>query len=302
MTGLDRTARRALTFGAAGALGVAVVVGIGRRRFARTIDDTRAAVESGATTVTTDPYNPADVANLPAPARRYLETVLEPGQPHVDLIRLAQTGDFRLGDADSPWLPFEARQVDSVAPPAYVWDAEIRMAPLVSARVFDAYVEGQGRLRAALFGALPVASAGPDARMNEAELQRYLSETPWFPTALLPAAGVTWAGIDDERARATVTDGDVTASAVFHVAEDGHLTRITADRYRQDVGDVAPWTGTYSDFETRNGMVIPTTAEVGWETEDGYSPYWRGRITEIEHVTGLDDRPGGGGGRRRVAI
>ena len=270
--------------------GLVVVVGaaiaLTRRRFSRTIDDARSTVERDASRVATSPFEPADVADLPPPARRYLETVLEPGQAHVEHVRLAQRGDFRLGDAGAPWRPFEATQTYSVAPPGYVWDAEIRLAPLVTARVLDAYVAGEGRLRAALFGVVPVASAGPDAAMNEAELQRYLSETPWFPTALLPAAGVTWEAVDDERARATITDGDVTASAVFHVDADGHLTRLTADRYRQDVGDIAAWTGTYDAYAERNGMVIPTEAEVGWGTDDGYVPYWRGTVTEIEHRTG----------------
>ena len=97
-----------------------------------------------------------------------------------------------------------------------MWDARIRMFPLATVRIFDAYAGGEGVLGANLFGAVPVARAGPNPRMNEAELQRYLSETPWYPTALLPAAGIAWDGIDDRRARATVEDGSVSASAVFH--------------------------------------------------------------------------------------
>ncbi|MUW14155.1 hypothetical protein GJ633_05405 [Halorubrum sp. CBA1125] len=76
--------------------------------------------------------------------------------------------------------------------------------------------------------------------MNEAELQRYLSETPWFPTALLSAAGLTWESIDERSARATLNDGDVTATAVFHFDEEGYLTQLTADRYRQDIDASAP--------------------------------------------------------------
>jgi len=141
-------------------------------------------------------------------------------------------------------------------------------------------------LRARLLGAIPVASAGPDPRMNEAELQRYLSETPWFPTALLPASGVTWEGIDDRTARATVEDGDVSATAVFYFDEDDHVVRLTADRYRQDVDDVAPWVGRYGEYAEVDGMTIPTRAEVAWETAEGAVPYWRGTVTDISYRTG----------------
>jgi hypothetical protein len=235
--------------------------------------------------VASEPYDPNDVADLPTPARQYFETVLQAGQPHVEEVRLAQEGDFRLGGADAPWRPFTANQVYTVSPPGYVWDAEINLRSFASARVFDAYVAGEGLLRANLFGAIPVASAGPNPRMNEAELQRYLSETPWFPTALLPAAGVTWEGIDDRTARATVDDRGVTATAVFHFDEEGYLSRLTADRYRQDIDAVASWTGHYRAYEERGGMQIPTQAEVAWDTPDGEVPYWRGTITGIDYRT-----------------
>ncbi|WP_415383460.1 DUF6920 family protein [Halosimplex sp. TS25] len=236
--------------------------------------------------VTAELYDPDDVTDLPAPVRRYFETVLQTGHPLAREVRLSQEGDFRLGDADGSWRPFTASQVYSVSPPGYVWDARIELFPFASARVLDAYVDGEGLLRANLLGAIPVASAGPDARMNEAELQRYLSETPWFPTALLPAAGVTWKGIDDRTARASVDDGDVTATATFHFDDDGLITRLTADRYRQEDDTVAPWVGRYGAYEERRGTLIPTEAEVGWITDDGEAPYWRGSITDIEYRTG----------------
>ena len=267
------------------ALGTAAFA-VRRHRVSRRIRDYTASVQESATPAHADPYEQRDVEDLPLPVRRYFETVLQEGQQHVTQVRLTQAGQFRLGGADAAWHPFTARQIYSVSPPGYVWDAYIELAPLVSARVLDAYVDDEGLLRANLFGAIPVASAGPDHQMNEAELQRYLSETPWFPTALLPTAGVSWDGIDDRTARATITDGDVTATGVFHFDEAGYLRRLTADRYRQDTDTTAPWVGRYGTYEKRNGMEIPTEAEVGWETAEGAVPYWRGEITEIEYRTG----------------
>jgi hypothetical protein len=275
-------------FGAAAGVGMisAAVLAVHRRRVSNRIQDYTASVQECATPVSADPYEQSDVKDLPAPVRRYFETVLRNGQQHVSRVRLTQTGQFRLGGADASWYPFTARQSYSVSPPGYVWDADIELAPLASARVLDAYVDGKGLLRANLLGAIPVASAGPDQQMNEAELQRYLSETPWFPTALLPAAGVSWEGIDDRTARASITDGDVTATGVFHFDEAGYLKRLTADRYRQDTDTTAPWVGQYMTYEDRGGMVIPTEAEVGWEQANGMAPYWRGELTEIEYRAG----------------
>lgn len=286
MTNPPLTRRLKLILLAGVSLAAAIAFTIRRRQLASRVREYTSQLRDSRGTVSADPYEPASVADLPAPVRRYFKRVLQVGQPHVEEVRLVQEGEFRLGDGDAPWHPFTASQIYTVSPLGYVWDAQVAFPSVTSTRVVDAYVAGDGRLRANLLGGLPVASAGPNPRMNEAELQRYLSETPWFPTALLPAAGVCWEGIDDRSARATVVDGDVTATAVFHVDEEGYVRRVTADRYRQDIDAVAPWVGHYRAYETRGGMEIPTQAEVAWDTADGEVPYWRGTITEIDYQTG----------------
>ena len=137
-------------------------------------------------------YDPDDVTELPDPVRRYFETVLDEGQLHSRTVRLEQHGQFRLGDADSPWKPLEATQRATIDPPGFVWDATIRLAPFVPVRVVDAYIEGEGSLRARLLSVLPVADADPSPALDAGELQRYLAEAVWYPTALLPGAGVRW--------------------------------------------------------------------------------------------------------------
>ena len=279
---LSGTRRTGLALAASAGLGLAAAFAVRRRRVSNQIDDLLDHLETEQGRVARDPYDPDDVGSLPAPVRRYFETVLTAGQLHVNSVQITQEGTFRLGGADADWHPFTASQTYTVSPPGYVWDADIELAPGLSARVLDAYVAGEGRLRANLLGAVAVASAGPDQQTNEAELQRYLTEAPWFPTALLPAAGVSWDGIDDRSARATITDGDVTATATFHFDEDGYVTRVTADRYRQDTGSIGSWIGYHRSYEIHDGMKVPTEAEVSWETTDGVVPYWRGRITERE--------------------
>ena len=106
-------------------------------------------------------------------------------------------------------------------------------------------------------GSRYVLSASTTVRTNDS------SRRPWRrtiaacfgdATALLPAAGVTWRNIDELSARATLDDGDVTATAVFHFDEEGYLSRLTADWYRQNIDAVAPWTGQYRAHEARDGM------------------------------------------------
>jgi hypothetical protein len=79
------------------------------------------------------------------------------------------------------WKPFTAGQVISIHEPGFARLARMQAAPLVSARILDCYVDGEGLLDARLFGSLPLArAAGPQA--DEGELMLYLAELAWART------------------------------------------------------------------------------------------------------------------------
>jgi hypothetical protein len=185
---------------------------------------------------------------------------------------------MRLGGPDAPWRAMRAVQRVRVAPPGFVWDATVDVAPLVAARVLDASVGGRGYLRAALLGAVPVASAGPGARIDDAELARYLAEAVWVPTALTPAAGVEWEAVDDRTARATLRHAGAAATVRFHFGPDDLVRRVTAERYREGSGRAVPWTGRFDAYGTFDGLRVPTRAAVEWTLPDGDLPYWRARV------------------------
>ncbi|WP_440009398.1 DUF6920 family protein [Halomicrococcus sp. SG-WS-1] len=227
-----------------------------------------------------------DVEGLPPPVRRYFDTVLEEGQPYVRTVRLEQRGQFRLGDADAPWRTLEATQHYTVDPPGFVWDATVAMAPLVPVRVVDQYRDGEGSLRARLLSAVTVAEAEPSPETNAGELMRYLAESVWFPTALLPTEGVEWEPIDERSARATLDHDGTTVSLVFHFDDRNTVERVVAeDRYRRvdDGFEPTRWTGYFRNYRHRNGMFVPVDAEVEWNLPDGNLPYWRARITALDH-------------------
>jgi len=143
---------------------------------------------------------------------------------------------------------------------------------------------GKGSLRAKVLSTIPVATAASSPEMGQRELLRYLAEAVWFPTALLPTAGVEWEPIDNHSARATIEDQGHTASLVFHFDDAGLVERVsTSARYRQEDDDVAPWTGYFENYQWHDEMRIPTTASVVWNLSDGDLPYWQARITTVDY-------------------
>ena len=227
-----------------------------------------------------------DLEGLPEPVQRYLANVLTEGQPYVRTVRLQQEGEFRLGDAMAPWKPLSATQHYTVDPPGFVWDARVAILPLVPVRVVDMYKAGKGTLRAKILSRVPVADAEPSPELNSGELMRYLAETVWFPTSLLPGEGVDWMPVDEHSAKATIDQRGATVSLVFHFNDRNEVERVYARNRPRDVGgtfEPTPWTGHFSNYQLRNGMLIPTDGEVEWNLPGGDLSYWRGHLEEIEH-------------------
>lgn len=262
------------------------IIGYRRRQFDREIEDTVESLLAGAESTGHDTEDSTDWAELPAPVRRYFDTALVDTDREIRTVRLRQRGEFRLGGRDAAWRPLEATQHVRVSPPGFVWDAQIDVLPLVPARVIDSYSDGDGTLEARLLSVLPVATAGPSDEMNEGELVRYLAEAVWYPTALLPANGVEWTGIDDRSAMATLEHDGTTASVVFHFDDNDEVSRVTTDRYRQEADAYAPWTGYFRNYENHDGRHVPTAATVEWNLPDGDLEYWRATVTELDYTDG----------------
>lgn len=236
------------------------------------------------------------VAALPDPVRRYFQRVLREGQRPIRGARVVQRGTFRSRDTDpdpeAGWSPFRAIQRFTAAPPGFVWDARIRMAPLVSVRVRDGYVTGHASMRGAVAGLFPVVDADDDAGLRAGALSRYLAEAVWLPTALLPGPAVTWTAMDDRHARATLADAGTVVAVEFEFGPGGEIVAVYAPNRpravpgRKGAYVTAPWGGRYGEYEEHGGMLVPTTAEVYWVLEGREQPYYRGRNVSIVYELG----------------
>jgi hypothetical protein len=117
---------------------------------------------------------------------------------------------------------------------------------------------------------------------------RYLAEAAWYPTVLLPSAGVAWTAVDGRTARATLTDHGVTVALDFHFGRHGEVARVSGERYR-DVdgrGVPTPWEALLVDYARHGRMIIPTAGEVAWLLPEGRHAYWRGRVVHVDHDFG----------------
>ncbi|HET9821685.1 MAG TPA: DUF6544 family protein [Burkholderiaceae bacterium] len=231
-----------------------------------------------------------ELAGLPEPVQRYFRAVLQDGQPMIAALTVEHTGRFNLApEGAHQWRPFTSRQRSTMQRPGFVWDARIAILPGLAVHVHDAYVAGEGLLRPAVMGLLPLAdlrgSSPEPGGLAHGECLRWFAEAAWYPTALLPSQGVHWSALDDSTARATLSDGALQCALLLRFDAHTHLVAsVRAEARGAIVGNkvvTMPWEGRWSDYRPHDGMLVPTQGEVAWITPQGPRPYWRGSVVGL---------------------
>jgi len=229
-------------------------------------------------------YDERELEGLPAPVQRYFRTVLTDGQPLITAVTIDMAGTFNMSPTGEQWKPFTSRQRITTRRPGFLWDATISMLPGVQVRVVDSYIAGQGLLHATVQGLLSMAEMRGEGEIARGEFMRWFAEVAWYPTALLPSQGVRWEAVDAQSANATVVDGPLTLTLLFRFNEAGLIGAFRAEARGGMVGDkmvMAPWEGSWSNYQWRNGVQVPFTGEVAWMRPEGRRPYFVGTVTSL---------------------
>ena len=219
-------------------------------------------------------YDPAQLADLPAPVQRYFRHILKPGQPYLRTVRLRHDGEFKT-DLKGDWMPITGEEYFRADKPGYIW---IGTTTWFTAR--DQYVAGQGSLTVRLLGTLPI-QHGNGPAFNQGELLRWLAETAWFPMSLLPGGPAIWSPVDDHSATLTLTDHGLTVSCLMNFNDNDELVRCEAQR-QSDETHFQTWVCRLSDYNERHGMLVPTQAEAAYLIDGEEKPYARFVLRDIE--------------------
>lgn len=226
-------------------------------------------------------YDVREIEGLPVPVQRYFRAVLRDGQPLIAAVTLDIKGTINLSPTGAQWKRFTSCQRVVTRRPGFVWDARVAMFPGVPVRVVDSYVAGQGLLHAAVLGLFTVAEVHGAGEIARGEFMRWFAETGWYPTALLPSQGVRWEAVDDRSANATIVDGALTLTLLFTFNDAGFIESARAQARGAGVGKdmvMLPWEGSWSDYQVRDGMLLPMAGEAAWLPPQGRRVYFVGKV------------------------
>ncbi|MEO5690434.1 MAG: DUF6544 family protein [Burkholderiaceae bacterium] len=231
-------------------------------------------------------YDARELGGLPAPVQRYFRAVLKDGQPMITAATFELAGAFNMSATGEQWKPFTSTQRAIIHRPGFLWNGRVAVLPGMAAHVHDSYVAGVGTLHAAIFGLFTVAEVQGGDAAARGELMRYFAEMAYYPTALLTSQGVRWEAVDDRSAKGTLVDGPITLTLLFRFDEAGLMTSVHADARgvsmdKDGVMVMLPWECHVSNYQRRDGMLVPSHGEAAWMRPEGHKPYFIGNLTSL---------------------
>ena len=276
-----------------------VLTAMGSKRWADRMAALTRGLEAGRNIETVKPlyptqspthYDEHELEGLPAPVQRYFRAVLKDGQPIVSAVTIKMAGTINMSVTAEQWKPFTSTQrvvtADAGTGSGFMWDAQISMLPGMKVHVLDGFIAGKGMLRAAMLGLFTVADMSGGGEMARGEFMRFFAETPWYPTALLPSQGVEWVAVDGTSATARIVEGSVTLTLLFHFNDAGLIDSVRAEARGGMVGKkmlMRPWECGLSDYQQRDGMLIPMAGEAAWIETEGRKTYFRGNVKTLSY-------------------
>lgn len=283
---------------------LAIAVVVARARFQRRVNDEARALLARASRGAADKVRAEELERLPAPVRRWLEVSGVVGRERARTIRLKQRGQMRTAP-DQAWMPVRAEQYFTIDEPAFLWRVEATMMRVLPIDGRDRYLDGKGHMLIKAAGLVTVADGKGD-KIDQGTLLRYLGEIVWFPSAAL-CPFITWGEIDERHAKATMSHGGVTASAIFTFDDKGRVFEMSADRYLGSTGTLERWIIPATEWRVIDGVEVPVRGDAIWKLATGDFNYYRWEILEVEQNQPrlyAEDAaaPDAGGGRPMAAL
>lgn len=253
-------------------VGLVGLVSLNSRRFAA-----RAAAEVRrlwANVPEAKPIDKARLVSLPPPARAYLFKALGKRPAGFRALRFRHTGQFR-AKLDGPWQRIRGEQYEAMDPPGFVWWGRLRAAPGLWVDALDRSVNGVGGMRVSLESTVTLFDrTGPE--IDQGSLLRLLSDFVLFPAVLLDERYVTWAPVDEKRARVTLRLNGREVTGTFEFGEDGFPRSFHAQRFYDDgkaKPELRPWGGDYLDYREVGGVPVPFHFVGYWIVSGERKPY-----------------------------
>ena len=212
---------------------------------------------------------------LPEPVTKYFSHVLPNNQTRIKKVHLKHSGYFKT-TVNGKWIKIRGEQFFSTEQPEFRWIGKTFMFKAV-----DQYINAKGSLKVKLFSIFPVVNER-GAHVDQAELLRWLGESVWFPSNLLPSEHLKWLPINSKSAKLTYSYNGLEIYYIVYFNEKGEIFKLETERYMEKER-LEKWTGKVSEYKGFDGMKIPSHIEAIWKLDSGDFKYADFYVDTIEY-------------------
>ncbi len=219
-------------------------------------------------------FSHGQLTSLPEPVQRYFKHVIKEGQPFISYVRLKHSGTFKT-DLKKESIDITGEEYFTTATPGFVWKGE---TSFFTGR--DMYISGKGRLVVSLFSLVKIVDgSGPD--FDKGELLRWLGESVWLPTNLLPSDRLSWTPIDSHTAGLNF---NYKGLSLYYKVSFNEKYEITEFETKRSMGgkSIETWIGRAGDYRDYHGILIPSKIGAYWRLDGVDYNYADFVITDIE--------------------
>lgn len=220
-------------------------------------------------------FHPAQLAGLPVPVQHYFRHVLKDGQPYINYVRLKHHGRFKTS-VRGKWETITGEEYFTVNKPGFIWKGKLNRLTAI-----DSFIAGEGRLKIYLFSIFRIAN-GSGSKFSQGEVLRWLGESVWFPTALLPNDQLNWEPINDYQAKLIFTYKKLVVFYIVTFNDTYEIIQLETKRYMGS-NELETWIGKLSNYKLLNNIMIPTTIQAIWNLKQNDFPYAVFYVDQIEY-------------------
>lgn len=230
----------------------------------------------------------SDLSPLPEPIQRYIRQSGAVGAPRVKHFFATWKGRIR-GGADEPWMNFTAEQHNFVDEPARLFLMDARRGGL-PVDVFHRFTDAVTSMRVRVLSMWTMIEAD-SMELRQAEVVTIFNDIAILAPSALTNPAITWAPIDANSARGTLTVGAHTARAELIVNAEGELVDFISDdrlAASADGSTFAPrrWSTPLRDYRYFGERRMASHGEARWHMPHGSYAY-----LELDLVTYRENNP-----------
>jgi hypothetical protein len=262
---------------------IALIIGYAGYHFNNKIKSERIALFENAHITNHTIVTQEAISKLPPIVQKWLTNSGVVGKTSIANVHITQELLLKMKPEQEDWYPGTAEQYFTIQPPAFNWNINTKMNPVLEVVGRDKFEKGQGEMIIKLCSLIPVANAKNNNKVNQATLQRFLAEMVWFPSAAL-SPYIKWETVNDFCAKATMDYQGTKGSGEFYFDTNGNFTKFVAMRFRDaNAIEATEWTVTATKTEQRHGINIPVECEAKWKLNSGQWTWLKLKIKDIQY-------------------